>query len=502
MNWSPTEAFKSLVSERSRGLFSTVVVEEAINVAKNNRKRFVGKRYRKPEAIKRSILASELQTVRHHYEPAEVDSIRAKKSDVLSRDAFQAQRVERTLKFEELVSSSSSTSWWSPTAQGLSAPAADLQVIRDIAPKFHLFSQCFLAKLFHFKHGFVFRRVPPVGGASDVWWMPMESCDDSALIVWPFKRIELPSGQSYFDPVLDIGGPQLVTIITLDGFEAVPIVWRSPVYQAVTLGAFFGGKKISIRPFADGPATTVLKVAAAKGFWELKKSFVEELGSHIGAPRCSTFFDLLMHLVTSILGVAEDDALDCLAHRLAARDRDMAHAAALAEIDEGIQVLDQRDHMEVKGSVKEMASNTVERAQFSAAVQARRAAVRAAAAKGGRRKKRNDSSAPSAPRPFPNTISQPEAKLFIPEGSSIWKSNTRFAWCGHVPPRARISEQWQKHGSDQVALQCLLARMWRQHCELNAIPEADCPWILGSAASAEGAAATSSAASRSAPLAP
>lgn len=47
MNWSPTEAFKSLVSERSRGLFSTVVVEEAINVAKNNRKRFVGKRYRK-----------------------------------------------------------------------------------------------------------------------------------------------------------------------------------------------------------------------------------------------------------------------------------------------------------------------------------------------------------------------------------------------------------------------------------------------------------------------
>lgn len=440
----------------------------------------------------RSILALELQTVRHRYEPVEVDSIRAKKSDVLSRDAFQAQRVERTLKFEELVSSSSSTSWWPPTAQGLSAPAADLQVIRDIAPKFHLFSQCFLAKLFHFKHGFVFRRVPPVGGASDVWWMPMESCDDSALIVWPFKRIELPSGQSYFDPVLDIDGPQLVTIITLDGFEAVPIVWRSPVYQAVTLGAFFGSKKISIRPFADGPATTVLKVAAAKGFWELKKSFVEELGSHMGAPRCSTFFDLLIHLVTSILGVAEDDALDCLAHRLAARYRDMAHAAAVAEIDEGIQVLDQRDHMEVKGSVKEMASNTVERAQFSAG-RRRRRAVGGKHAMPAQRRPPRDRSQTRSRSPRPNCL-YPRAH---PYGSPTPASRGV-----DVPPRARISEQWQKHGSDQVALQCLLARMRRQHCELNAIPEADCPWILGSAASAEGAAATSSAASRSAPLAP
>lgn len=65
------------------------------------------------------------------------------------------------------------------------------------------------------------------------------------------------------------------------------------------------------------------------------------------------------------------------------------------------------------------------RAHSPPAFQARRTSVRAAATKGGRRQKRYNSSAPPAPRPLPNTISQPEAKLCIPEGSSIRKPNFR-----------------------------------------------------------------------------
>lgn len=234
-------------------------------------------------------------------------------------------------------------------------------------------------------------------------------------------------------------------------------------------------------------------MAASKGFWDLKKSFLDLVAAHLGLASCSTTFELLSQLVRHILECSESEVLDCLAHRLASADKDMAHAAALAELDEGIQVLDQRDHQEVKSSVQDSAGSTCDRAQFSAAFRAKRVAVRSAAAKS-QAKKRGRSAQASAPRPFPNTIAQSEARLYIPDGSSIWLSNTRFAWCAHVPPRSRISEPWQKHGSDQAALQCILRRMWRQHCELSGIAEADCPWALsrcqGDVSGAAGASAS------------
>ena len=72
MEWRPTPAFLELVTERSRGLFSTVICEEAINVAKNNRAKYFGQKFRKPETIMRTVLGSSLITERHHFEAVQV----------------------------------------------------------------------------------------------------------------------------------------------------------------------------------------------------------------------------------------------------------------------------------------------------------------------------------------------------------------------------------------------------------------------------------------------
>lgn len=187
--------------------------------------------------------------------------------------------------------------------------------------------------------------------------------------------------------------------------------------------------------------------------------------------------------------------MESLANRLTTTDTDLQHAATLAEVDEGIEVLEERDHKEVKNVLREHENETTERMNFSRAYQAKRVSIRTAAAstqRSGKQRKGQQSNSELSRRPLPNTISQQEAKSFIPPGSSVWRSNTRYSWNAHVPPRARISEAWAKHGGDQQALKCLLRRMWRQHCELQGLPESQCPWKFDDQEPAPNGAASSS----------
>ena len=109
VNWRPVVKFKEHIREKSRGLAGSSICEESINIAKNNRKQYWGKRYRKPEAMMRTVLASNLQTQRHEYIVPSVDVIRTKKNEVLTKETFMPSKGKRSLPFEEIVSSTSTT---------------------------------------------------------------------------------------------------------------------------------------------------------------------------------------------------------------------------------------------------------------------------------------------------------------------------------------------------------------------------------------------------------
>lgn len=95
-----------------------------------------------------------------------------------------------------------------------------------------------------------------------------------------------------------------------------------------------------------------------------------------------------------------------------------------------------------------------------------------------------------AKEPFPNLVSQKEAKKYLPPGASIWRGRTKMTWNGHCPPRRRISEPW---GADeQAALALILRRLWDQYLQLSGKESDECPFDLREAVT-EAAAASSSA---------
>ena len=71
-------------------------------------------------------------------------------------------------------------------------------------------------------------------------------------------------------------------------------------------------------------------------------------------------------------------------------------------------------------------------------------------------------------------LEQPQLKPLVPPGASIWRSNTGFAWCGHMPPFKRDSASWHLYGHREAAL-LVLRNLWRKYLLQHGLSESECP---------------------------
>lgn len=157
-------------------------------------------------------------------------------------------------------------------------------------------------------------------------------------------------------------------------------------------------------------------------------------------------------------------------------------AAALLEMDEAKEVLERSDRERVEAQQKDIESDAAAHCTFVAEFRQKKQAHLLALAKKSdkqRSKNKQQQSRPSAR--LPQTISQQEAKRLLPLEASIWVSNVREAWCGHLEPFRRCSTPWSLYNSDQLALQDLLCKLWSQHFVNSAETKASCPFDFAEA---------------------
>ena len=69
---------------------------------------------------------------------------------------------------------------------------------------------------------------------------------------------------------------------------------------------------------------------------------------------------------------------------------------------------------------------------------------------------------------------QKTADEHLPAGASIWISWGRRAWCGHYPPFARISNNFEDYGEHEACLQTL-RELWHQALKCEGLQHKDCP---------------------------
>lgn len=381
----------------------------------------------------------------------------------------QATPTERTIPFQDIVSHKSATSWFSPVAAGIFSPTADLEVLDTLSPEFHKVESLFYGRLCNCKFKYVMHK------ANDTWLWPLTHLDDSGVLMWPCTQKRINQKVVYFE-FEHISTLDCIPVLDPSKEKVMEIEWTSPLWQRQHHLSHFRKVKQGVRPFGVGKETTLLKLAATKSFWDLPKSYIDQICKARHVDVGCTLFDSLSNLIQAVLECGLEAALGHLSLRLASTDTDAVAAATLIEMDEAHEVLDKNDVTQLDAEKKAFHNRTVERQGFSSQYQAETAKTRQKTHK--KRKKEADTKRPTT---LPSTIPQKDAKLYLPEfGASIWRSTVSGAWCAHVPPRKRISESWAKHNSDQAALYALLPRVWRQWCELNGTTlEASCPFAFG-----------------------
>ena len=195
----------------------------------------------------------------------------------------------------------------------------------------------------------------------------------------------------------------------------------------------------------------------------MPKSQLTDFAEYRGIPieKGSSLFDVVFAMCQHELKLSDDATCDIVHKRLVAYTADLTTAADVLMVEGAVEVLSPDDHKVV----------IEEQEKVEAKKEARKAFKQGYKVQKGKLKKKLNYKKVT----LPSVIPQKEARVYLPPNSAIWRDLQRGGWCAHVKPYKRISELWEKHGDDHLALVAILRRCWLQRLEYDGQPRSACP---------------------------
>lgn len=464
---------------RGKRFTNSVLCEDGFNLAKNCRRIKGKKRYMRPQKALATVLLKKAASKLHRYTPVLHRGAPAVRGASVPLEAWTPADKKNT-KWKGLVTTKSSTSYYSPGADRDAVQYADLELGRLICqtdpPRFALLASVWVGEVCDKAHKFVLHRP-----GSAEWFMPFSAIPGSSVLVWPGTVGRAEGGND--DVFFFVPAPTSPTMLLVADFQewtARSFTWRSPVYFGQ--GARQSGAAeppLAVRPTMASVEKPLLTICAEHGFWALPESWLQRLSALLGVPWHSRWSDCdaVFELTTKILGEASDDVVvGGLRHRLSAMDAQMADDEdALNSLDEAVEVLEKRDEKTVAKAKESAQVRAAEVVSFREALKEKAAAVRVASAKakaGAKRQRR----AAVRKHKFPEgRVSHVDAKRLCPPDSFVWRGLNDGAWWGHMPPFKRISRSWSAYGEEE-ALKIVLRHLWTLHLDTHGLDRESCIW--------------------------
>lgn len=468
--------FLDLLRKRASCLQATQIVEDANGL--QTRSSMVGcRKYRRPATAMAHIIEKKLVSGRHNYADIEATMPAPWKLAALPKEAFQPNPSVASLDFSEVVSVHPSAPYYSPSAERMTTPAADLAMLRHARSKgdLCLVARAWLGEAFDHRNEFAisFRETP---SAEPRWFIGLYSWPKSAVLLWPVFQRRI-GNETCFEFNVDIEEPPLQPIFELDSplVEAVEWQWRSWLWQCQSLRKHCKGMAPAVRPFMSGKPRPWIEVACKAAFWRMSATQLRMLARDfkVAVPSGASLFELIWAFCEAKLPDASEEELLAICHSRVAKQctRDDA-SEALMQVDEALEVVEPCDVQEVKSEQERQRKTKAEQDEFNTEFRsrARSAAVRAAA-----KAKPKGKATKTATLVLPHHLEQKEATRFLPAGAAIWRANFRGEWNGHMPPHRRVTESYVKHGSSELALKACLRKLWSQKLAMQGLSEAACP---------------------------
>lgn len=478
-DWEATDKFKGVVRDRMSGMLSTQAVEDSFGEQKNARQVRGSRKFRRPERAFGILLQKKTLSTRHRFTEVQQMPLASGFATRLPKEAFRGRPKDRSAEWSALVSTERSVPWWSPSATNMTAPCADLALLRHATScrDLRLCRDAWLGCFMSVKHSFVISLKVP-GTQTEAFWLAGSHLVDSSVIAWPVRRLQVRGYDAWYFELAEATEPHFVSIWSLEPsfVQAWPYHARSWFWQFYEYPKARGSWAPQVRLFQDGAPRSVLQFAAENGFWNMGKAILGEVAKkyNIDTGAGSDLFGVVFSMAKHITQKEDDEVCRMCHKRLVHIDAASEFSDELLSVDAAVEVMDYYDHQVISDEQKAVVSRSVERKEYAQSYKARRQSV------GGSKAKGKQSSASTCRRgapstmPPPSTIPQAEAKRYIPQTASIWRGVQRGQWCGHQPPYQRCSASWQKHGEAEAML-IVVRKLWSQALELDGKGPEACP---------------------------
>lgn len=470
--------FRRLLRERSLCIGSTQIVED-MNALQSIKSLAPCRRYRRPASAMATILEQDMPAVRHKFDSVVPELQAPTKGANLPRFAFEPLLKRMSMPFDQVVSTKQCPDWYSPAAERMTTPAADLSMLRTASESgdLGLIGSAWLGAACDSRHRLAigFRAGKPIGEAS--WFLALHHWPKSACLLWPV-RLKRMGNEQFFE--LQTGLSELIVKpifdLSEDSVVCATYVWRSWFWQVEAGKDDTSALAPAVRPFVSGAVAPFREVASRNAWWSMPRSTVYEFSRHFGLDSApgDSLLELLSKMGQAFAGADADGMLDILHKRVSEGGEPSEAAAAMLEIDEALEVVEQQDASEIHREQAKVRERLTEWQALRGEYKARARAVRAEQAAATKQRKR----ARAAPerKPLPHHLEQRDAKKFLPPNSTLWRSKTRGEWNGQFRQNKRVWEPFYKHGGSESALRVCLRRLWSQHLAYEGLDESECPF--------------------------
>lgn len=161
-----------------------------------------------------------------------------------------------SLNFSEVVTTSSTAPWYSPSATNVNTPFAYLALIADAKQRgdFKLVRDAALGNVCVASHRFAFcirataKCAPSI---RDEWFIALSHWPDSAALLWPVSNNFVEGANiAYLELSTACTRPVLKGMVEADCIFACEITWRSWLWQYVNVKEYALHRPIAVKPFA------------------------------------------------------------------------------------------------------------------------------------------------------------------------------------------------------------------------------------------------------------
>ena len=339
-----SSALEELAAARTKLINNTQLIEAMIGLQKKRNKFVASSALASQNTLWGVVLARKLLDKKHKYSTVSSLGSLVRRTQRLTKEAFGKRMQKPTLNLEGIQTTTAKAPYFSPLADNVSTPTADLPLIR-MCFRHHnmqLLHDAFLGVFCVAKSKLIFRNKGSKDDAFD-WVLPLTHFHTSSALAMPCHIQPLPNAARFQQvvPKRDIKEPTVIPIVSWQKITARPYKFRSWAWQHAHIPNADAHVKPGTRLIVDGPEESLSRVLAKAGWGNLQDTTIlGKVAGHLGL-KFDASWDVLtaqLELTTQVLKISRLEALDILRPNVMI-SHDVETIEALLEIDEVLSLV-------------------------------------------------------------------------------------------------------------------------------------------------------------------